>query len=621
MGLREFELALRNMLKASDLTWEESEALLGTFAGVHGELERLIVNSGMFRSSEINRMMGSLEAMMAEYGGQLLRISSNGQFRAWTRGVDAFDSMMLSMEINYSKGLTGLEDHLVQQYLTINRIAGVTEEMKALIRSEVLGGIYLEKSPFEVMAAITNLLGIRDLPGFREIGTTGISAKAERIMRTETMSIFNSAKWWNEQETAARFPDLQHIWLATGDFRTRLEHLMAHGQTQPVSVPFSVGGEQARFPGDPTLSPWNRINCVVDDTVVWCLDEPLAVTKRKYTGPLIVFETINGRNLTATPNHPVLTPFGWMLAKELHEFDQVVCCEGQQNLFMTKPDINWYPVKIDELFDAQTDTGHTERMPGLAVNFHGERPNSEVDVVWTNRLLPDRDYASLHKEIGQLYFPTAEFVECSLGSSGAFGQHLETVLHLTPFFLGGLGQGGTFSRGKFFHTDIHTFRTTSGWNSRVAKNPSYGCTGEKEFKGQLLDAATNLKSFDKFLLDLGRYNQFVIMPSFNPGLIQDPINRFFVQTKGHSQNARAFPLSVSLDKIAKTRIIKNNLGRHVYNLSTNTGWYVANGIITHNCRCTTAPYRTDWGVVTDLIGPLDEQIDREKKAREKQEGN
>ncbi len=261
MGLREFDQALRAMLRASDLTWEESDALLKTFAGLHGELERLIVNSGMFRPSEINRMMGSLESMLAEYGGQLLRISSNGQFQAWTRGVEAFDQMMLSMEINYVKGLTGLEDHLVQQYLTVNRIAGVTEEMKALIRSEVLGGIYLEKSPLEVMSNITNIIGIKDMPGYRSIGTTGISAKAERIMRTETISIFNSAKWWNEQETAARFPDLAHVWLATGDFRTRPEHLAAHGQVQPVDEPFTVGGEQARFPGDPSLSPWNRINC------------------------------------------------------------------------------------------------------------------------------------------------------------------------------------------------------------------------------------------------------------------------------------------------------------------------------------------------------------------------
>ena len=261
MGLREYRAALKQMAHLSDLTWEESEALLKVFAGLHGDLQRMIVDSGLYRPSEANRIRDSLEATLLDYGNGLLRSSQDAQFRAWTNGVEAFDNLMVSMEINYVKGMTGLENRLVQEYLTINRIAGVTEEMKALIRAEVLGGIFMEKAPYEVMSTITNIIGIKDLPGYRSIGTTGISAKAERIMRTETMAIQNSAKWWNEQETLARMPDLQQVWMATGDVRTRADHLAAHGQVVPVGDPFTVGGEEARFPGDPSLSPAQRVNC------------------------------------------------------------------------------------------------------------------------------------------------------------------------------------------------------------------------------------------------------------------------------------------------------------------------------------------------------------------------
>jgi len=36
-------------------------------------------------------------------------------------------------------------------------------------------------------------------------------------------------------------------------------------------------------------------------------------------------------------------------------------------------------------------------------------------------------------------------------------------------------------------------------------------------------------------------------------------------------------------------IVRHPLDCHVYNLSTTTGWYVANGVIVHNCRCYAAP--------------------------------
>jgi hypothetical protein len=28
---------------------------------------------------------------------------------------------------------------------------------------------------------------------------------------------------------------------------------------------------------------------------------------------------------------------------------------------------------------------------------------------------------------------------------------------------------------------------------------------------------------------------------------------------------------------------------HVYNLETDAGWYIADGVVTHNCRCVASP--------------------------------
>lgn len=52
-----------------------------------------------------------------------------------------------------------------------------------------------------------------------------------------------------------------HRWLATEDERTRPWHREADGQVQPWGVPFAVGPETLKFPGDPTGLPSNVIRC------------------------------------------------------------------------------------------------------------------------------------------------------------------------------------------------------------------------------------------------------------------------------------------------------------------------------------------------------------------------
>ena len=50
-------------------------------------------------------------------------------------------------------------------------------------------------------------------------------------------------------------------WLATNDLRVRPTHRAAAGQTVPIEQPFLVGGESGMFPGDPSFSAKERVNC------------------------------------------------------------------------------------------------------------------------------------------------------------------------------------------------------------------------------------------------------------------------------------------------------------------------------------------------------------------------
>lgn len=50
-------------------------------------------------------------------------------------------------------------------------------------------------------------------------------------------------------------------WRTVGDDRVRSAHAEADGQTVGIDETFDVGGEEALFPGDPSLSPDNAIGC------------------------------------------------------------------------------------------------------------------------------------------------------------------------------------------------------------------------------------------------------------------------------------------------------------------------------------------------------------------------
>lgn len=87
--------------------------------------------------------------------------------------------------------------------------------------------------------------------------------RATVVARTEAIGALNAGRNDAFLAYAEDEPDeeLEKMWLATSDPRTRATHREAEGQRVPLDQSFIVGGFPLMFPGDPSGPPQEVIQC------------------------------------------------------------------------------------------------------------------------------------------------------------------------------------------------------------------------------------------------------------------------------------------------------------------------------------------------------------------------
>ena len=92
-----------------------------------------------------------------------------------------------------------------------------------------------------------------------------VQHRAEKITRTETLKALNqgSHEAFSQMydEGVINPNEVVRTWFTAGDNRVRDPHAFAHGQERRQGEPFLVNGELLQYPGDPSASAGNRINC------------------------------------------------------------------------------------------------------------------------------------------------------------------------------------------------------------------------------------------------------------------------------------------------------------------------------------------------------------------------
>jgi len=135
---------------------------------------------------------------------------------------------------------------------------------------------------------------------------------------------------------------------------------------------------------------WDAEWCFPAETPVNSDSKLTGGYKRWYEGKLTTIATAGGRQLSGTPNHPVLTARGWVPLGQLVVGDRVICRTRQQDVAAVDPHEQHADVPIGEVFDLLASQGTHERRMGSRHDFHGDGQDRQVDVVRTDGQLLSR---------------------------------------------------------------------------------------------------------------------------------------------------------------------------------------------------------------------------------------
>lgn len=262
-----------------------------------------------------------------------------------------------------------------------------------------------------------------------------------------------------------------------------------------------------------------------------------AVTSRPHKGELVTIETASGDRLTGTPNHPILTPRGWVALGDLREGDDLFrCSDAERVALAVDPHEHQGVARIEDVASAVGVT--FQRVPVAAADFHGDGiADSQVDVVLADGF--GHDHASIRQAadhlgerelVGAGVAPVALFAERSSAQVGV------AAMHTANGGVGSVRQCSALLRGERGHPHVHR-RAASAW--------------------------------------------------LDPGREQPPADPASVDAQALAERLLGLSAGVTVDQIRHVERVASH-GR-VYNLQTAEGWFVAAGIIVSNCRCGLGP--------------------------------
>lgn len=282
----------------------------------------------------------------------------------------------------------------------------------------------------------------------------------------------------------------------------------------------------------PPLHP----NCLVGETPVFSPDK-MAAFVTTYRGPVVEVTLADGRRLTVTPNHMLLTPGGFAAAASLRKGDYVVDCAAVKGVVPSNPNDNNSPLLVKNIVRAMAESpGVTScRVPVAPEYLHGDARfgQGHIDIVGTDSLLADDTLPERRQELRQPEFCGADVDLLGLPRSRDLAAMLKTVALATDGLVSGPRKPRALLGREPLHAKLIGEAAVADWYARA----------------------------NETALECGAgYAQLVADTQKRLAGLVSPVQIVKVELRAFSG--------------------------HVYDLQSHSSMYIANGILSSNCRCT-----------------------------------
>lgn len=305
-------------------------------------------------------------------------------------------------------------------------------------------------------------------------------------------------------------------------------------------------------------------NCFLPGTEVAAIGVT-AHLSRRFEGEVIGI-SVAGKRLSCTPNHPILTQRGWIAAGRLEVGDGLFeCIDPADAVMALNPDDHQMPTMIEQIAAALLMRGGFAggSVPTAAVDFHGDGiANGHVDIVRAAGALGDGLDALIDEQGAHESFVTAAAsgVGIGLDNSGPLAELFERDFRPAPRGVSVFSEGLDSVGGLPGIPDAHSVALFPHGQVEPAESVTQRGAMASDLSGQphgALPAQVTLMDVADFIV-----RESAVMASDAAGFMRvtkiDSLRRYF-------------------------------FSGHVFNLSTQGGWYFAGGILAHNCLCDLSP--------------------------------
>ena len=356
---------------------------------------------------------------------------------------------------------------------------------------------------------------------------------------------------------------------------------------------YSLSGRHPKYPSL-TSSGYLEAhpNCVLPGTR--CIAPGGIVTgiRAKFSGPIVEIVFSNGSRLSVTPNHMLLTPYGFAPAYLLCEGDDVFYCPDFERIIANDPNYNGQPVLIENIIEslAESSCVATRCMPVSPEDIHGDGwfCNGDIDIIRANSFLQNTSKPFLPQHLGTNSFNSSGMALFDFFSLRSLAQVLHRAAHTADSIMGGLRLPSDFffTEARYFNFLDFTYR--SGFNA-----PSYEGTSNRipvntkfssniNIQGSRFIKPNGLVNVEASLFSPGKPLRFGYASSGNPSLNKALANRLGIYPELFGNFIHGHSGLIALNKIIDIRI--KEFSGHVYDLQTSTSLYVCNGILSSNCQ-------------------------------------